>query len=137
MTSPFSLTNLTTLSIGSPSPCLAFSQISIPIMETLSLYFLAISVRWGMFSLQGPHQVAQNSTTYSLPFSNCGTGVPLSHFADWRTGAGSPMFRYLGESGWVVAAGCDGAGAWAGTEGAEAFRQTAVRAISEKADRNV
>ena len=42
--------------------------------------------------LQGPHQVAQNSTTYTFPFSRVSTGVPLTHFATAMGGASDPTF---------------------------------------------
>src|SRR5690349_1343609 len=56
------------------------------------LYWWASSVRWGMLARQGPHQVAQNSTTYVLPGSNASTFSPLTHPETARGGAGSPMF---------------------------------------------
>ena len=45
-----------------------------------------------MLCLQGPHQVAQNSTTYTCPGSNFVTGSPLSHLATGKAGAASPTF---------------------------------------------
>src|SRR5215204_3680731 len=56
----------------------------------LPSYFFASSLRCGITALHGPHQVAQNSTTYVLAGSNFSTGVPLSHFATFNSGAGSP-----------------------------------------------
>ena len=43
-----------------------------------------------MLCRHGPHQVAQNSTTYTLPFSNLATGLPFTHFAGVMLGAISP-----------------------------------------------
>src|SRR5262245_13119103 len=47
-----------------------------------------------MFAMQGPHQVAQNSTTYTLPLSNFSTLSPLTQTSTARAGALSPTFRY-------------------------------------------
>ena len=43
--------------------------------------------------MQGPHHVAQNSTTYVFPGSSCLTASPLSHRETARGGAGSPIFN--------------------------------------------
>src|SRR3954454_4564017 len=56
----------------------------------LSLYWAWSSARWGMNAIQGPHQVAQNSTTYTLPGSNPLTSSPWSHLVAFSGGAGSP-----------------------------------------------
>ena len=46
-----------------------------------------------MLTRQGPHQVAQNSTTYVLPGSNCSTFSPLTQPETASFGAGSPRLR--------------------------------------------
>src|SRR5438094_10572118 len=43
-----------------------------------------------METRQGPHQVAQNSTMYALPFANSFTGSPCTHLPVCSLGAGSP-----------------------------------------------
>src|SRR6266516_7367595 len=49
------------------------------------------SVRCGILTRQGPHQVAQNSTTYRFPFSRLRTGVPFTNSFTVIAGAGSPI----------------------------------------------
>src|SRR5881409_3337634 len=66
------------------------SQTETPMNRTLSLYSFWSEVRCGMLSLQGPHQVAQYSTTYVLPFSKPVTGSPLTHLETASSGALSP-----------------------------------------------
>src|SRR5262245_41136727 len=46
-----------------------------------------------MAAMQGPHHVAQNSTTYTLPDSNDLTGEPATHVETTRGGAESPTER--------------------------------------------
>src|SRR6266566_5396633 len=46
-----------------------------------------------METRHGPHQVAQNSTMYALPFWKSFTGWPCTHFAGSSLGAGSPTLR--------------------------------------------
>src|SRR5262245_52250100 len=58
-----------------------------------SLYLWASSVRCGMLSRQGPHHVAQNSTTYVLPGSNFSNLSPLTQLETASGGAGSPRLR--------------------------------------------
>ena len=53
----------------------------------------------GMLTRQGPHQVAQNSTTYTLSAAKAVTGSPLNHCPMASDGAGSPTFS-------VMAGGC-------------------------------
>src|SRR6185369_14588331 len=43
--------------------------------------------------MQGPHQVAQNSTTKTLPFSKPVMESPFTHFSTLNAGALSPTFR--------------------------------------------
>jgi len=45
-----------------------------------------------MAAIQGLHQVAQNSSTYTRPFSNPGTGSPFNQARTCKGGAGSPIF---------------------------------------------
>src|SRR6185369_16857465 len=59
--------------------------------------------RCGIMSTHGPHHVAQNSTTYTLPGSNDVTSRPASHFVTFIGGAGSPSLsvicrRFFGSS---------------------------------------
>jgi len=56
--------------------------------------------KWGIPSLQGLHHVAQNSTTYTLPFSKVLTGCPLIHLAMVIGGAISQISSFF-ISGWV------------------------------------
>src|SRR5687768_14812019 len=45
-----------------------------------------------MLVRHGPHQVAQNSTTYVLPFSNSLTSLPFTNVSMESLGAASPIF---------------------------------------------
>src|SRR5262245_56563751 len=69
-----------------------------PTNDTLPAYRCWSSVRCGMLARHGPHQVAQNSTTVTLPFSKLVTGVPLIHFSTVIGGAGSPTRSAYGRS---------------------------------------
>src|SRR6478672_2716479 len=89
MFSPCESTNFCT----SSSVVVSSSQMSMPTNVALLSYFLASPLSTGMAALHGPHQVAQNSTTYVLPGSKFLTGVPFSHFADSIDGAVSPHFK--------------------------------------------
>ena len=60
-------------------------------MTTESLYFSETSLRCGMLMRHGPHQVAQNSTTYTLPGSNHFGSVPRTNFSIIGLGAALPM----------------------------------------------
>ena len=62
-----------------------------PTITTESLYFSETSLRWGMLVRHGPHQVAQNSTTYTLPGSNHFGSVPRTNFSMTGLGAALPM----------------------------------------------
>jgi hypothetical protein len=64
-------------------------------VRPLSLYSFWSSVRWGMDALHGAHQVAQNSTMYTRPFSKPLIGSPFSHFSTCSAGAGSPTMSRL------------------------------------------
>src|SRR5262245_9463080 len=57
-----------------------------------------------MLSRHGGHQVAQNSTTYTLPLSNCSNSLPLTHFSSDSGGALSPTLSDL--EGSVCLGGC-------------------------------
>src|SRR4051794_18757940 len=46
-----------------------------------------------MAAMHGPHHVAQNSTTYTLPGSNLATGAPATHLVTANGGAASPTDR--------------------------------------------
>src|SRR6188474_2784971 len=62
-----------------------------------------------MLTLHGPHHVAQNSTTYTLPLSNLATLSPLIQCSMSMGGAASPIVRVLacdlasGLAGWGLA----------------------------------
>jgi hypothetical protein len=60
------------------------------------LYLPANLESRGIAALQGVHQVAQNSTTYTVPFSNWPTGLPFNHSRTRSDGAGSPRFSVGG-----------------------------------------
>src|SRR5205085_12699011 len=51
------------------------------------------SPRCGIITTHGPHQVAQNSTTYTFPFSNALTSVPANHLVAFSGGGASPSLR--------------------------------------------
>ena len=68
----------------------SFSSL-MPTMTTESLYFSETSLRCGMLMRHGPHQVAQNSTTYTLPGSNHFGSVPRTNFSIIGLGAALPM----------------------------------------------
>src|SRR4051812_42261252 len=51
-----------------------------------------------MLVRQGPHQVAQNSTTYVRSASNWSISSPLTHSETARAGASSPMLRVCAEA---------------------------------------
>jgi len=54
----------------------------------------------------GPHQVAQNSTTWTWPFSIASSLSPLIHSSYWRAGAASPgAMRFTSEAFGAVCAG--------------------------------
>src|SRR5512137_543408 len=82
MRSPIALTNGVVTSGGSSET---------PTNVT-SLYFFCSSVRCGMLILHGPHQVAQNSTTYTFP-GVIPTGPPLIQVSPWRGYASGSTMR--------------------------------------------
>src|SRR5262249_23930059 len=56
------------------------------------LYWFCSSPMCGIMTMQGPHHVAQNSTTYTLPAAySFSSGLP--HFVAFTGGVGSPTFR--------------------------------------------
>src|SRR5688500_20399977 len=54
-----------------------------------------------MLVRHGPHHVAQNSTTYVLPFSNSLTSLPFTNESSESLGAASPIF-VSPAAGWGV-----------------------------------
>src|SRR5437016_14006849 len=100
------LTNASTLAIYASEPVFSrSSQTLTPVNVTLPSSFFAISVRWGIETLHGPHQVAQNSTTYTLPGSNLATGVPFTHLATLSGGGAMPTSSLAAPAGaWAAAA---------------------------------
>src|SRR5262249_42376559 len=51
-----------------------------------------------MLTRQGPHHVAQNSTTYSFPFCSPLTGEPSTNSFTSIAGAGSPTLRLCADA---------------------------------------
>src|SRR4051794_22142669 len=70
------------------------------------------SDRWGIMAMHGPHQVAQNSTTYTLPGSNALTASPWSHSVAFSAGARSPTLKVISGFGWAEAPAAFRGGAW-------------------------
>src|SRR5688572_22976734 len=56
----------------------------------LSLYFAYSSLLCGMDAIHGPHQVAQKSTTTTLPFMFSALTAPLCHSESSSAGIGLP-----------------------------------------------
>src|ERR1041385_5695764 len=54
------------------------------------------SPRWGIMTTHGPHQVAQNSITYTLPGSNAFSSGPVNHLVAFNGGGGSPTLSVGG-----------------------------------------
>src|SRR5687768_7441196 len=79
---PLLSTYLTTLgkvdSYGSPS--LIFSHTPTPIIMALPSYSFCSLVSFGIAAMQGPHQVAQNSSMYRFSPLKDSMGLPLIHF---------------------------------------------------------
>jgi hypothetical protein len=92
-----------------------FSEMLMPTTSNLPACFCCNCVRCGIAAMQGPHQVAQKSTTYTLPFSNSARGVPFTHLPTTKGGGDLPMRS----SRVSTAAGgaCDAGTALADTEG--------------------
>ena len=71
----------------------ATSSFEMPTNTTSLSWCLAWSLlTWGIVTLHGPHQVAQNSTTSTLPFADASvTGLLLTHSLTSMAGALSPI----------------------------------------------
>src|SRR5258707_7429960 len=79
----------------------------------LSLNSACISDMCGIITMHGPHQVAQNSTTYTLSAANSVTSDPCSHLSALSLGAGSPTFSDGSGLSVFGLSGCFLSSAWA------------------------
>src|SRR5678816_2197216 len=98
---------------------------------TRSLYSFWSAERCGIEATHGPHQVAQNSTTYTLPFSNPVTSSPLTHFSIDSGGALSPTLSFFAFAASGCLAGAVVASVWPTvTEAADAAMSKAAVNVS-------